>query len=515
MITKDSLSLGENIASGLGDVVVQTTPILEALNNESFGVFPYTENWRTEVLEVTGEITAHTPMMELSTTRMAEIIRDAFEMIKTYGTPLANLIADGMSVLYIPGNVSAVANNRLDLSFINTDHPFFKNAIYPTAPRNTALTFESIGFASLGRLKFQNADNAELQEYLKTDHPEMQRIVQSKESSLWDAFTILTDVQCLSKEFVNKNGIFDFTKVKSIDIDKLMKMYAIAAKMFVQDAPSPWLATGSLEDYREFVDMIYSGLTVYLINLRTQINLYRERKVAIVEETPVVLNEDKPSETLGITIKVLEGSATVFFSEEILEAARANNVSIRDAVVAYLYGNNAGKRISLYDTIVQPGVAEELLAAYYTSITSRLNNSSEKFFGDTVVEQIGKFVTANPVLLERIEGTEGTSIRTIISRHFSDQIDTLFAMYTRYVTADRDGDQAINDSGVEEYKQKIVDVILRSKLIPDFLRLIGCTTSAQLLDYTYVAVEGEDNIVDMRQRVTVAVIKFLAPMLIK
>lgn len=515
MITKDSLALGENIAAGLGDITVQATPILEALNNESFGVFPYTEEWRTEVAEVTGEITAHTPMMETATTRMAEIIRDAFDMIKTYGTPLATLIADGMAPLYIPGNISSVATSRLDLTFINVDHPFFSYAIYPTASRNKALTFESVGFNSLKALTFKNADNSELQEYLKTDHPEMNRIVNSRESSLWDAFNCLVDVKLLGEMFFNKDGIFNFTKVKCIDIDKLMKMYSIAAKMYVQDTPAPWLTGGSLDDYREFVEMIYNSLTVYLVALRVRINLFRERKIAIHEDVLIELKEDSPSATLGIKIKVLEGTGTVFFTEEILETARSNNVSIRDATVAYLYGNNSDNRISLYDAIVQPGVAGKLLEAYYASITTRLNNSSEQFFRNTVIESIAKFVTANPVLLERIEGSEGTTIQTIANNRFKDQIDTLFVMYTRYVTADRDADQVVSDTGEDDYRQKIIDVILRSKLIPDFLRLIGCTSSATLLDHTYVSLEGEDNIFDMRQRVTVAVIRFLAPMLLK
>lgn len=517
MISRDSIALAENIAVAMGDTAVQPTEILAGLNENSYGALPYTENWREQLVDVTSTVTPHTEIKEAATTRLAEIIRGAFEMVKTYGVPLATEIANAASVLYTPERLSTLSTQNLRVQFANVDDPFFNSSIYPTSVRNTALSFTGVSLDVVGQLSFSWVSNDTLKEYLNTSHPEILAIINSTDADLSWAMESMTSIDNLRRMFVcSEGGAFDFTKVKSININLLLKMYILISKMYAASAPVEWLNEGSAENYREFVELMWNALTTYLIALKKVMEIYRGRKLVMVENKTTDMTSVVPNQHLGVSLKVIEADVTVYYTFETLKEVEGHGMAMMDMVIAVLYGRSTGRTIGMTDLLGNKALCQELIAAYTSTLHNAMEAKSYDFFMSATLKAIAKFISDRPAAQEalvRATGDSGSSTLTIVRERLKSDIDKMYYLFSAN-QAKLGGGNEVTVDGIDPYRDACIDTVLQTRLVPTFLRLLGCDLAAEIIEITFVTQAGEDNLIGQRQRVHGALIEMLASKLL-
>lgn len=521
MIRKESIALAENIAVAIhGEALVPSSDILMGLNDVSYGAITYSANWREELIEVTTNLSPHTAVVEAGATRFAEIIRGGFDMVKTYGVPLASAIADGVSILYTPNQLADMSNGQLKIRFANIDHPFFNSSIYPTEVKNKALGFDSIGLDVLKSLEFKYPDSAELKEYLATSHPEVLEIINSKETSLESAFYSLHSTDELDRMFLKHGDAYNFTRVKSIDIDLLLAMYIVISKMYSADKPCPWLEKGSLQEYREWVEIMWNGLTTYLIALRNTMTTYRARKLVVVDNKSPELVDYVPNERLGVSVKVVSGDVTAYFTNDVVREAETNGVALADVVLASIYSRlSTGTALGLIDLLGSKTGVQEQLSAYHGMLHNSLDEKAYDYFVKSSLQAIAKFVIDNPAAQEALTRTvndQDSSVLTIIRERLTDDIDKLYYLFANeQKRVSGDAEISVVEAGSPDpYRESCINTVLKTKLVPIFLRLLGCDLAAEILELTYHTSEVEDNLHGMRERMHGALIEFIASKLL-
>ncbi len=509
MISKDSLALAENIAVALPEgTVVPSTPILQGLNTLSYGAFPYEEDFRDKVVEVTSEITEHSAAIEAGSDKAAETIRGAFEMVKSYGVPMADAVQEKVGLLYSRGDLNWASLRHFNITYINVSDPFFDSAIYPTEVKNKALSFDSVGLDVLKRLEFEFATEQEIRDYVATSHPEINAILDSKLEDIVYAFYAITMLADLKSLFHYKGeATFDFTRVKSVRLNLLLKTYVILTKMYSQEDPA-FLVKGSLEDYRAYINLLWNGMTHYLIALKNTVQLYRNRKAAIYEAEASKLVDFKPVDALDVTVKGLSGNVVVYYSDEVLKTVTGNGGSLNDCVIASIYGRLTGRPNGFLDLINNPDLVKDLTADYFEGIHRPLNQDARKHFINNSVGAIVQFLNereeARAALYEHLDA-EGSSVRTLIEENLSGDLDVLYTLYENDVCKNS-GDEPVS---MEIEAQRAKEVIFQTKLVPNFLKLLGCELAAEIIELTFVKLGEEDNLNSKRERLHGALIELL------
>lgn len=519
MINKHNIALAENIAVGIPTgLVVKVSPIVAALDAESFGAFEYTENFREQIVDVTAN-TQHSAMVDLASTQLAESIRGAFDMVKTYGVPLAQAIGKGLRVVYSPNELQGLALNNLEVGFINIDDPFFDSPVYPTEDlvKNKALSFSSVGLEVLKKLRFEYTETAKLREFVATTHPDINAILDSKESDLSSISWMLGDRDALSDLFYAQGDVFDFTRVKSVRTNLLLKMWVLLSRMNMTETTVPWLSEGSREDYRTAVELLWNGLTVYLINLKKIAAHYRARKVVLTTEG-VGLMDWTPPDT-NVTVKLLKGKATLYYTDEAMRLAEQAGNSLLECVVASVYGNAVGKAYGLLDLVGDKAATTTATSEYYASVHNTMDAKAREVFVNTALTAVSKFIVerdaAKQALFEST-GDTNTSVMTLVHDNLANDVDKLFFLYTAALKEEGGLIAGGNSIGLEEdpHEARCTDVVLKTDLVPKFLRLLGCHLAAEVIELTFVKQEAEDNLTDKRERLHAALIEMLAGKLI-
>lgn len=518
MLSKDDLILAQLIASGLPENhEVKASGIIAGLNEVSYAVSPYSPTALVEqVVEVTQNLSPHNEVMELATTEMAKVVRGAFDMVKTYGVPMALAIADGVSCLYSVESVLRTIRSELSIKYINVDDPMFNLGIYPVQVANKSLSFESVSFSMLERVRFGYISDADLIEWIGSKHPEIVAVLDDKSNGIYSALYSMTTLDGLREVFkVMDNGQVSFTEIKSIDVPLLMKMFVIASKMFMSDKPVPWLEEGSLEDYREFVGLIWNGLSRYLINLKEFTNLYRAREIVITDVTPVRYKEITPHEALGVKVNVVEGKVLVFYTGAIMRAITESGTAISDVAVAYMYSRVKGQSFSLKELANNKIRVSELMGQYVSEVSGVIHGRAQEVFCESAAVAIAKFIDSNAAAKEAMYRTineEGSMTATIVRQRLGAAISKLYSIYSSRAGKD-DGDQVIGDEGsqslIGERKKECLNIILSTDIVPVFLNLLGCNMAAAIIAATYVTQDKAFTAVDERKQLHCALIQVM------
>lgn len=518
MLSKDDLILAQLIASGLPEnFEVKASGIIAGLNEVSYAVSPYVPAALVDqVMDVTQNLTPHTDVMELATTEMAKVVRGAFDMVKTYGVPMALAIADGVSCLYSVDSVLRTIRSELSIKYINVDDPMFNLGIYPVQVANKVLTFESINFGMLERLKFGYVTDSDLIDWVGSKHPEIVAVLDDKSTSPYSALYSMTDMNGLRDVFkVMNNGQINFTEIQNIDVPLLMKMFVIASKMYMTDKPVPWLEEGSLEDYREFVGLIWNGISRYLINLKEFTKLYRAREIVITDVTPVRYKEITPHEALGVKVNVVEGKVLVFYTSAIMRAITESGTAISDVAVAYLYSRVKGQSFSLKELANNKLRVSELMAAYTAEVSGVIHGRAQDVFCESAAIAIAKFIDSNEAAKEALYNTlgdRGSMTATVVRQRLGAAINKLYSIYSKRV-GNYENELAVeegsNQTLVGERKKECINVILSTDIVPVFLNLLGCNMAAAIIAATYVTQDKVFSAVDERKQLHCALIQVM------
>lgn len=519
MLSKDDLILGQLITSGLPEnFEVKASGIIAGLNEVSYGVSPYSPTALIEqAVEVTQNLSPHSEVMEMATTEMAKVVRGAFNMVKTYGVPMALAIADGVSCLYSVDSVLRTIRSELDIKYINVDDPMFNLGIYPVQVANKSLTFESVSFSMLERLQFGYMSDTDILEWIGSKHPEIVAVLDDKSTGIYRAMYAMTSMDGLRDVFkVSDNGQVNFTEIKAIDIPLLMKMFVIASKMFMTDKPVPWLEDGSLEDYREFTGLIWNGLCRYLINLKEFTNLYRAREIVIADVTPVRYKEITPHEALGVKVNVVEGKVLVFYTGAIMRTITDSGTAISDVTVAYLYSRVKGQSFSLKELANNKLRVSELMEQYVGEVSGVIHGRAQDVFCESAAIAIAKFIDGNEAAKEAMYtalGDRGSMTATVVRSRLGAAISKLYGIYSQRV-GKYDNEPSVVDGNsqtlIGERKKECINIILSTDIIPVFLNLLGCNIAAAIIAATYVTQDKAFTAVDERKQLHSALIKVLA-----
>lgn len=528
MLTKEDLILGQLIAGGLPpDQAVNPSGIIAGLNEESYGVSPYSSvGFLDQVRDVTSEMTAHSEIMDMATTEMAKVIRGAFDMVKTYGVPMALAIADGVSCLYSQDSIRSTLRYELKTQYVCVDDPLFHLGIYPVQVANKALSFNSVNFGMLGRLQFDCFANLSLMDFVDSKHPEIVKVMKDQGVSDYQVLNSLTTLEGIREIFTIKgNALVDFTETRTIDLPRLMKMFVVISKMYMADKPPVYLTEGSLEDYREFVNLMWNGISRYLINLKDFVKTYRSREIVLVDQGPVRYTSITPNEALGVKVNVVEGKVLVYYTEAIMKTITSSETSISDVVLAYLYARVSGQNFSLRELADDKLKVNNLLSAYLEEVSGVINRAAQKVFCDGAAIAIARFIESQPAAREalyRTVGENGSLVPTLVRNRLGSAISQLYETYNREMTK-RDKDLATIDSSEGEYSSSLVgerrkhciEIILSTDIVPVFLNLLGCDMAASIIAATYVTQDKVFTSVDEREQLHLALIKVLAKLTVE
>lgn len=499
MITKSSLSIAEAIAVAVNtDTPVHAKPLVAGLNEVSYSSVQYDDNFRSELLAVTSEDPTHTAVLDATSTKVAEAVRDALDSIGVYGVAFGKSIADAVGLSYTRKSLQMLSYSLLEHKFINVDDPFFDSPIFPTEVKNKAFDFKSIKLDALKRLEFNYPGNKEILDYVNSEHPDVKEILNDTEYELTAASALLLDLGEIQNAFTYlADGSVDFTKVKSLEINRLMKAYVIATKMYVSDEPAPWVVKGNLGDYREHVNMMFNGLTHYLINLKEVVGFYKARPVTISELNQVMLANHTVAEYAES--KFLKGKVVVYYTDKALETG----VSLSELVLAYFWAKLNNKPVGSDVLLTKPDEVKRLAEGYYESIDLQLKARAKASFVALANTAGVKFIMERELVLDRCKDLmpEGALVAEWLRDKLCDEYERAYHSVCDSVDTDRP-EQANQPS-------PMLTGILASTLVPSFLRVIGCNMAASIVSHTYVNKEVALTPQEQREALHEALIKVL------
>lgn len=513
MIRGQSIALAEAIAISVnGNEPLPTKALVAGLNEQSYGSARYNEMFRQELEHVT-QNNAHSTILDATSNKLAEVIRGAFDTIKNYGVPFAKTLAGELSVLYTPDRLQHLAFSRLTYNYINVEDPFFQSPIYPVEMKNVALDFSSVSLEMLKRLEFSWPDESDVRDYVNSSHPDVLEILKSTDYSLSDAVNCIGDLYYLQQLFSNNGGMmFNFTVIKSLQINRLLKMYVVLTKMYASEDPVKWLAKGTLADYREFVTTLWNGMTRYLIALKQIANAYVHRTVAIGELEPVGFGAHSNPDYTGA--RFLAGSVQVFYSNQAMQLLEKNGISFNEWLVAFLYSRFNGGSLEPVPLLSDPIRVKQAANAYYTSINTALTQRAMQTFVNTAQTRAVRYLLETPELKARVATLvpENEVLEQWFTRRMGDEYEKAYHVVAEaMVAAERQANLHVSRDEVSPTSpdKLIQDALLSCSLVPSFLRAVNCNMAATVVESTFAKEEGSANIVDKRQRLHVALIKLI------
>lgn len=512
MIKQSSLQLAEMIAVGHPDRDVHANDVVNGLVSVSYGANSYSATgYRQEIGEVTSEITNHTELLDLTTTRLAQIVRECLYNVRDYGVPLAQAVAGNTGFVFSKKKLSYIIDDRLQLEYVSLDDPFFNSDLYPTVVDNKTLSYENTSLDMLSRLEFSYPEKEDVAKLVESSNAEVRSIVEDLEEDLRYAATSLTDLDSLRWLLANDGKTnFNFTQIKTIRINLLLKMYIVATKMYTSDDPVSWLKAGSLADYREFVSLIWNGLTRYLINLREVVGVYRSQGLVFQPVETVRLSDHHDTTFKGV--KFLTGKVRVFYADSVLTLASEENASISQVITGHFW-----RELSTTQGVLKPGTTQAMIVdgkqgfnEYLDYISGKLKEDGGAVFVKNGLRAINEFLNTKPELIERINEVrkntrqEGSLWSTWVENTFSKNLRDCYHLALQACDEEEDDAQAV------------LHAFMGSSLVTDFLRSLGATMAAEIIEVTSVKLmKGEDNTADKRQRLHVALIDVLANKLLK
>lgn len=504
MIRPSSIALAELIAVTNPDV--HPSDIIEGLNGESCGMVPYSDNYRKEIVAVTSSDTnEHTTFMGASSTRLAEIITESMENISSFGKPFASLLSQRIAVVYNRRQLPHIAGRYFGSSFTSLDDTFFSSELFPTSFENDGYTYEAIDLSVLDKLTFDFPTNDQVVEFVGSSYPDIVEVLRARDHSASAGAEVIGSLDSLKSLLVNNNNVFNFNQLKSTNSELLLKVYVILTRMYGSTAPAPWLKQGELSDYRQYVNFLWKGLTRYIIKLRGVIKQYQERELVLTETRAPRLLESKEEHEKGVMLIDVETS--IYYTDAYLEKVTAGGNSITEVILGYYWNRLRGGNATINDVINDPGRFQAECSAYYDYVHGKLQSQGYKVFVKMGIDAIVEYISGNELVAERsaeIRGNRGTLLQSWVVSTFGAELEQC---YNQVVALNVGTSEAI--SSEEEIGETLTNVIMSSRLVPQFLRALKCDTAAQLLEDTFVTQSGEDSLVDQRQRLHVAVINLI------
>ncbi|EBV8434056.1 hypothetical protein AVA65_07385 [Salmonella enterica subsp. enterica serovar Minnesota] len=498
MITKNSVILAEPIVLAESKPLVNnSSDIVKGLMELSYGAMPYTGNYRNEIVENTTD-NGHTEVVEDVSTRLAEAIRGTFSQISTFGMGFAKTLAGELGNLEDHARIIDSATAALTVRFVNLDNDFLISTLYPAGPKNVQFNYDAIDLSVLDRLQFNKDMCEELaKSYIDIQHPDIVRVMKDEECATEAAFYNIMSMDALRDIFAHTGSRFNFLEVKSYQLPLLFKMYIILSKMYTNEDPIKSLVGGSLTDYREYVSLLWNGLSAYLAKLKITVNVLRSRGIALHQNKTVRLNPVKRHFELtnsAFDFTELHGDVTVFYTKPAVDALTSSNYCLRDFVIGRLLCNLQGDS-NVPDTALLSGSKlGEVIDKFMSFIRNGLLERRREVVEFMFERAVNQFVMSNETLRTHVAAMDedGFNAEKIIVR-MNDGFKNGYQL------------AVFIDSHPE---MSHLDAVMSSGIVTRFLRAIDCTLAADIIASTTYQSEHDD-VVEKRKRLHAALIKVL------
>lgn len=497
MLTKNSIILAEPIAMAC-TAITPSSGIINGLMELSYGAMPYTQKYRDEIVETTAE-NEHTAAMEAVTTALAESIRKVFSQISTYGVGFARELTRELDHMDSRDRVIDTATAALDVRYVNLDNDFLVSSLYPQGPKNTNFSYSSTDLSALSRLQFNTDLCRELAEtYIDASHPDVVSVMADEDCDADEAFYTLFSLDALQELFAHNGSKFNFLEIKSVRMPLLFKMYVVLSKMYASEDPVKALVGGTLTDYREYVSLLWNGLSAYLSMLKKYVGVMRARGLAMVETRQVRLDMVKreyPVINTTLEYEQLHGNATVFYTQAALETLMQNNYCLRDWVIGRVVCNLKGERHVTDVDLMQGDKLRGVIGKFIDQLEERLREKRRDVSNVLFTRAVHSFVQKHEELKDFVQGLDVPGIgseKVIREMHKGDErIGHSLAYY------------------IDKHPEmERFDAVMSCGVVGKFLRAIGCKLAAQVLTNTERLSE-DDDLIDKRKRLHAAVTRVL------
>lgn len=502
MITKKSLIIAEAFALEMDKPAIDKAgPIIRGLTELSYDAIPYTADYRDEIVESTLLNTEHNDIMEQVSTNLAELVKNAYGQINRYGVGYLDCLKNAMLDHVWKRDFWDTAMAGVQIKFICIDNDFFTSLVYPQEVRNTTLSFNNIDLSDMDKVGFTQPSEEELCIWLKSNHPDINKVLEEADCDLYTAWCTLMDRQKLATLFHYNGKTFNFDQVKSLDLSLLFQMYFILTKMYGSEDPVKWLNKGSLVEYRNFVSLMWNGMSQYLIRLKAYCEILRNRTIVMVENKRPTINLVTIREG-GIgaqfTYEQLQGDVVITYSEAAVRTLEENNYSLSDWVMARMLtnlgrGNKGIDNVSLMTGSEACDVNDKFVSRVREAIVENQRIMSQQAWAAATAGFVNSIEELRDLanLKEGLAGIAGERIVSAMNKEY----DGKWGYHIAY-NAESHPDMDIGD------------VIMSSGVVTAFLRAIDCVVAADILKGTEQNAR-EDDVIDKRKRLHLSIIDVL------
>lgn len=497
MITKTNIAIAEALAvSTTKDLSLAVSPVVVALNNQLGGALPFTDaTYQQEVIANSNTNGDYTNTFDNVSDIMSGKIRDIFEQIRVYAKPLSGKLSDVVSATLADNytaRISGFLMSDVELEFIKIDHPFFSSLYYPTTKSNSGLTFKDYRETDLAKVVFSDWDSRRIIEWLDVDNPEIKKLLMSSEVDLTAALTGLSDFYSLPFELDYDKRSIDFTRPRLTKMNTIFVQYILLAKMANTEEPFEGIVSGSLNDYRRLVKVLFDAYTEALVSLKAEAMSLSSVPFRIVELTP----HSKREVIIAANVTPITRSkvkANVFYNTTGLDMCVESKTTFAEVAVAYFFTKYIGLDAAKATTYLSNFTEAKLnFNRIVSSLSDMVNKNTANILNGAISRTVAEYIDNSPELDEIVKAGFGGDVNKLVQAMFEN---------TNYGT------------DIYYYHSKesmsISAAIDQSNLINNFLEYIGCKEAAAILRDVKINTNLHATDVDQRKVLTVAVIKHL------
>jgi len=437
--------------------------------------------------------------MKEASDRMAAIIRTTLSNISEYGKPLALAIARNAANCYSRAELCEMAMSSFSHRFIHLDDPFFDSPLFPKEVKEKGLNFTNVNLDVLKALTFESPTRDQITEFLGTNHADVVEAIRDRDFTMGDAAYTLSNFETLADMFVKgPNGNFDFSKVRSMDSEKLIKAYILLTRMYASEDIPSWFKGGELAKYREYVNLLWNGMTLYLLKLKQNVDALRARDMVLVDAHPVAFTDIRGDSKA----RIVKANVSCYYTDKALQAVSGADCSMSEVLLGYYWEKLQGRVHPLAEILDNPTKFQEAAQKYFTYVHEKLLAHAKDRFIESSLKAMEEFIGSHPLVLERVTATGQLPGNWVRARFLGELERGYYTINKKHVDL---GSLDVDFSTVD-----MEDSIMCTRIVPSFLREIGCEMAAEILEDTFIDQADEDNVEDKKERITVAVINLIA-----
>ena len=368
-----------------------SSDIIKGLNDTTASLGGFTpDNIATELPDYTKLVPEHTEVMDMVSTKLAEIIRSSLYVISKYVKPILKEADKEIARNLNVQNVVDLSFDYLNVKMVNMEPDFLNSPFCPTELPNTLKETSKVALNEL--LKGNWADDKtgeELIELIRVDSAVLYTFFESPNEVL----------EVYRRIFVNKawhdffssvsiqNGVVDVMHQDSYHIGKFRAIVIanlLVNKLCAMEDPMEGVTGVSLVDYRGSLAMTRDILSGSLVRFR---NIWLSQAASGIVIVDGDVNYTEANWGLLNGTKLLAGNVTVGYNNKVLGLfSEASSYSLSEYVLGYLYAKERGYRVK--DIMTDANVIEDALREYQQDLTTRLYDNLQKVSKESFITAI-------------------------------------------------------------------------------------------------------------------------------